>query len=223
MGPPTEPTPRGNVTRIVEKSGWEASSELLSVRVPFSTDRYFDDVFTARRTRRGFDPVSLRETRGFIQHLFAPQLMGKNALSGLARKAFISAGALHPIDVIILSGPDVDAPILYCDRPNKFVTLKVLNPAGLEEAVTEALAIQANAKGHVILLAGDRRVVSSHYREAESLLWRDAGAALQSCSLAAHAYGYGFCPLGQLGTGALQSLGPPHEDFAALGLAVFGR
>ena len=199
------------------------TSVLRDVRVPFRSDLRFDVAFDSRRTRRVFDPVPLRETRGFVQHVFSAQSLGRKQQEGRIRKAYISSGALHPVDVIILAGPEVQEPILFDDVRRKFCTLPILDPSSLCDAVKAAKFIQPTANGHLFLLVGDARRISATYFSAESLLWRDAGAALQACSIAAHAYGYAFCPLGHTGKAALSALGPPHEDFIALGMAMFGK
>ena len=90
-------------------------------------------------------------------------------------------------------------------------------------AIRDAKCIVPSAEGHMLLFVGDKRRVFKAYEAAESLLWRDGGAAIQACSMAACAYGYAFCPLGYTGAAALSALGPPHKEFVALGLAVFGR
>ena len=61
------------------------------------------------------------------------------------------------------------------------------------------------------------------YRPAESLLWWDAGVALETCAMAALAYGFEFCALGDTGTAIVDQLDPPHEQFVALALGGFGR
>ncbi|MFN4185730.1 MAG: hypothetical protein ACK4M6_13180 [Hyphomonas sp.] len=223
MAIPIEPTPKQNVRSMVERAAWATTSVLPDVRVAFSTERPFEQILQERRTRRVFDPVPLREVRGFVQHLFALQYEGHGRQAGRARKAFLSAGALHPIDVIILAGPEVDEPILFDDRRSKFGTLPILDVIGFNEAVSAANAVQSTARGHLLLFAGDSRLVAANYHESQSLLWRDAGAALQACAIGAQAYGYAFCPLGTTGREALRALGPPHREYIALALAVLGR
>ncbi|MDD9973321.1 MAG: hypothetical protein OXU27_04910 [Candidatus Poribacteria bacterium] len=223
MGSPTEPMPKIDVTRVAEKSPWKANSMLSDMRLSFSTNFTFDEILEGRRTRRTFDKVTLLETCSFINHLFSTRFVGSGEQAGRVLKTFISSGALHPIEIIIISGPDVEEPILFDDRKGKFVTLPVFDQLSFIEAVEEALKILPATKGHLILLTGDTRRLSASYLNPVSLLWRDAGAALQACSIAAYAYGYGFCPLGHTGSAALQALGPPHEDYVALGMAIFGR
>ncbi len=135
----------------------------------------------------------------------------------------ISAGALHPIDVVIVSGPDVDEPVVFSDQRQKFLTIPILDQYGFNAGLEEATQIVPSATGHLILFTGDRRRVEQYYGSPDTLLWRDGGAAAQACSMAALAYGYGYCPLGFSGNALLSAIGPPHRDFLALGLSVFGR
>lgn len=221
--PTDEPEPKSNVAAIGEKADWQATSVLKDVRMDMSSKKSFDDVFENRRTRRVISEVELRETRAFIANVFSPRQMGKGRLAGLTRKTMISAGALHPIDVIIVNGPGVDEPILFSDRHKKFLTVPILNETGFDAAVDEAKGILPNASGHLILFAGDKRRVSKVYNAPETLLLRDGGAAAQACSMAAFATNYGFCPMGYSGAAVLSSIGPPHKDFIALGLGLFGR
>lgn len=221
--PTDEPEPKSNVEAIGKKPDWRANAVLKDVRFEFSSKKTFDDVFENRRTCRTISEVSLCETRAFVSHVFAPRHIGKGRLEGLMRKTMASAGALHPIDVLIVDGPDVDDPILFSDRHKKFLTVPILQESGFRSAVVEAASILPNASGHLVLFVGDKRRVSKAYKAPETLLWRDGGAATQACSMAAFALDYGFCPIGHSGTAILSAIGPPHRDFVALGLGLFGR
>ena len=223
MEPLIEPSPKPNLSRIGEKSDWGATSVLKDVYPKLTCRKPFDKVFEDRRTRRVFSSVDLRETRGFIQHVFAPRQISRKRLSDLSRKTMISAGALHPLDVIIIDGKEIDEPLLFSDKTKRFLTLPILNQSGLDKAIGDAKCIVPSAEGHMLLFVGDKRRVFKAYEAPESLLWRDGGAAMQACSMAACAYDYAFCPLGYTGTAALNALEAPHKEFVALGLAVFGR
>lgn len=223
MGLPSEPSPKSNIERVDEKAAWGATSVLKDVRVTFASEMSFDEVLEDRRTRRVISEVTLEETMGFIKHVFAPRQLGKERLAGRKRKTMISAGALHPIDVVIVSGPDVDEPIVFSDQRQKFLTIPILDQTGFNAALEEARQIVPSATGHLLLFAGDGRRVEQSYGSPYTLLFRDGGAAAQVCSMAAFAYGYGYCPLGYAGSAMLSAIGPPHCDFLALGLSVFGR
>ena len=217
-----EPEPRLSVEPIEEKADWRATSLLKDESLNFSSFKTFDEVFENRRTRRVINEVSLRETCSFLSYVFAPRQMGKGRLAGLLRKTMVSVGALHPIDVLIVAGPQVAEPILFLDRERKFLTVPILDENGLRAAIEEATAILPDASGHLILFAGDMRRVAKAYKSPETLLWRDGGAATQACSMAAFAIEYEFCPMGFSGSAILSAIGPPHQDFVALGLGLFG-
>ena len=221
--PTNEPRPRSNVIKIEEKRDWQATSILKDVRLKFNSEIGFDEVFEGRRTRRVISDVSLRETRAFIKHVFSPRQLGKGALKGRVRKTMISAGALHPIEIIIVSGPQVYDPIIFSDKHKKFLTIPILDPGGFKSAIENAKNVQPLSSGHLMLFVGDRKRVESAYHNSASLLWRDSGAAAQACSSSAYAYGYGYCPLGINGDDILASIGPPRSSFMALGMGLFGR
>lgn len=46
----------------------------------------------------------------------------------------------------------------------------------------------------------------SAYADSETLVWRDAGAMLQTLALVAELFGLGFCPLGILGSEVVSAL-----------------
>lgn len=218
-----EPKPRSNVTKIEQKRDWQATSILKDVRLNLKSELGFDETFEKRRTSPVISGVSLRETRAFIKKVFSPRHLGNGPLKGRVRKTMISAGALHPIEVIIVAGPEVYDPILFSDKHEKFLTIPVLDSVGFKSAVEDAESIQPLAVGHLLLFVGDIERVENSYQNPASLLWRDSGAAAQACSLAAFAYEYGYCPLGINGDDILASIDPPRSSFMALGMGVFGR
>ena len=206
-----------------QKAEWVATGVLERPITEWRAERSFDEVMELRRSPSVIGEVSLECTLGFVTHVFRTREVGQGENFGLARKPSISAGALHPIDVLVVAGPEVREPILFDDPNSKCLTLSVKCPKTLANAVADCREILPTARGHLLLFTGDRRRVAGKYRPAESLLWRDAGAALQTCAMAAFAYGFAFCPLGDTGRAILDQLDPPHEEFLALALGVFGE
>ncbi len=205
------------------KASWATTGVIKNSAMDWQTRKPFDEVVEFRRSPSVVEEVSLQYTLGFVKHVFDMREIGQGKNLGLARKPPISAGALHPIDVLVVAGPDVQEPILFSDFSSKFFTLSVKRPNFLASAIADCREIRPAARGHLILFVGDMRRVEEKYRPSASLLWRDAGAALQMCAMAAFAYGFAFCPLGDTGTAILNQLNSPHEDFVALALAVFGQ
>ena len=205
------------------KAGW-ATTGMVENRVSeWHADKSFDEVMELRRSPSVIGEVSLECTLGFVKQVFRTREVGQGENFGLARKPSISAGALHPIDALVVAGPEVQEPILFSDQYDRYLTLSVECPDTLANAIADCREILPSARGHLLLFAGDRRRVTEKYRPAETLLWRDAGAVLQTCAMAAFAYGFAFCPLGDTGRAILNQLDPPHEEFVALALGVFGQ
>lgn len=217
----TEPTPK--IGPVLEKAAWETTSIFDGCRSKLVSDKSFDRVLDDRRTVRTFSSASLENVLGFVQRVFEPHYTGRGTFSGRKRKLIVSAGALHPIDIIIASGASVGDPILFCDKSQKFLTLVVSNQCELAIAVEEVQKIVPTAIGHMLLFVGDLRRVASAYDSPESLLWRDGGAAIQACSMAAGAYGLTCCPLGHTGQSILNSVRVPHSDIVAIGLVIIGK
>lgn len=200
-----------------------ATGEIYRPATQWIAEKSFDEVLELRRSQTSIREVSLESTLEFVRHVFYVREVGQGKNFGLARKPSISAGALHPIDVLVVAGSGVHEPILFSDRDCRYLTLSVKCHNSFKSAVADCREILPTARGHLLLLTGDIRRVSEKYQPAESLLWRDAGAALQACAMAAFAYGFAFCPLGDTGRAILDQLDPPHEEFVALALGVFGQ
>ena len=78
------------------------------------------------------------------------------------------------------------------------------------------------AAGTAIVFAGDMNRVAARYERPESLLWRDGGVLLQTLALVATAFRLAFCPLGILGTAAIEAVGLA-DHLTAVGVAMIGR
>ena len=220
---PTEPCPRKEGGRPRRKRAWAATGRVQVETRPFRCSKPFDAILNERRSSATIRDADLQDATAFIQTVFAPREVGREGLIGLLRKPMISAGALHPIDVLLVAGPDIGKPMLYCDVDDCWLTLPVECDRSLQQGIACARQVLPLADGHLLFLVGDRRRVDTKYEEPDSLLWRDAGAALQVCAMSAFAYGFRFCPIGILGAQILSALHPPHEDYVALGLGCFGR
>ena len=158
-----------------------------------------------------------------IQFAMNSRQVGEGDNLGHLRKISLSAGAMHPVEVLVVAGPGVSEPILYCDSHNAFGTVKFRSP-DLAKIELQALAdIVPQADGHFLLFVANQRHVSQAYKQPRSLLWRDAGALLQTFSLLATALDCAFVPLGSTGSAVLDALITPHEDYVAVGTGIIGK
>lgn len=192
-------------------------------RTEFAPKSGFLDVALGRRTIREISSLDLDETFALVREVMQVRQLGIERNSGRARKVSLSAGALQSIEVLIVSGPGVELPILYCDTHDVFGTIEVENAERFNEALTPLRAVLPDASGHFLLLVANVRHAEQSYENPITLLWRDAGAVLQSFSLFAAAYGCGFAPLGPTGADLLSRLKQPHSNYLAVGTAIIGR
>lgn len=192
-------------------------------RTVFASNSGFLDVALGRRTIREISSLDLDETFALVRKVMQVRQFGIEVNSGRGRKVSLSAGALQSIEVLIVSGPGVELPILYCDAQDMFGTIEVENAKRSNEALTALRAVLPEASGHLLLLVANVRHAEQTYENPVTLLWRDAGAVLQSFSLFAAAYDCGFVPLGPTGADLLSSLNRPHSNYLAVGTAIIGR
>lgn len=221
MGIPIEPSPRESEA-IHPKDEWPVTSIIDVAPAQLDSSAKFSDVILGRRTNRECVPMDLRDMLAFVQMAMRPHQAGTGQNSGRLRKFSVSAGALHPIEVLVVSGPNVSEPIIYLDARNSFGTVPVRS-AGLFESELDDLSKILPRSGHHLLFIANQRHVSQAYERPVSLLWRDAGAVLQTFSLLAAASDCSFIPLGVTGTAILDALGAPHADYLAVGTALIGK
>lgn len=205
----------------IAKQKWRAVAVQPITPIAIASDLSFDEVMRSRRSCRQMTPLDPELTFSLLRHVLRQQ--HRFGLGRPQHKSVLSAGALHPIDLIVLTGPDVDVPTLYDDESDQFLLLAVDDHDGLQRAVSEAQEILPEARGHLILMTGDLARVASAYDNPVSLLWRDSGAVLQLTAMAATACGIGFCPLGVLGIAALKAIEGSAGDRVALGMAILGQ
>lgn len=176
-----------------------------------------------RRTIRKFTELELDDTMAIVRAIALSRAIGVGPNKGRLRKLTISAGALHPVEVLIVSGAAVVEPIIYSDTDDIFGTVAVAQLTRFNAEIEALRTFLPNSSGHLLMYVGNVRHVERSYDNPSSLLWRDAGAMMQMFALYASAYGFAFAPLGSTGSGILESIDAPHEDYLALGTALIGR
>jgi hypothetical protein len=144
-------------------------------------------------------------------------------LWGRSKRPAISAGALHPIEPLLVVGNRRKRIFHYDTRRRSLFSLKIKDPKSLDEGWRTASQIVPSAVSALIVLAGRPQLVSGNYENADSLLWRDAGAILQTLSMTAMAFDLGTCPLGFLGQQMIDSVGSLNEPMTAVGTLWIGR
>lgn len=182
----------------------------------------FEEVLEARRTWRAMVDAPLREIVNSIAYATRPRFVLKDDEHQRTRRPSPSAGALHPIDVAILDWRVAPRVMRYqpFSHTLQVLALKDRNKASvLTEKIRDVVPF---AKGTAVVFLGDVGRVGAFYENPHSLLWRDAGALLQTLLLSATAFRLACCPVGLLGGELVEAIGLEGR-LIGTGVAVVGR
>ncbi|WP_160319196.1 nitroreductase family protein [Pseudomonas libanensis] len=214
-----DPTPRLAPERY-EPLEWEigdvcplpASSEAL--------DRPFGEVLDARASHREFGVVYDLQLGAFLWHACRTRGSGTSNLGfDLEHRAAPSAGAIHPIHIVV-KRPEDDRWWMYEPRAHQLVELRHSTGklAGLYEL---SLRVLGGDEATRILFLAEPGKTLGKYQDGCSLVWRDAGVLLAVMALTATAQGLNFCPLGITGEPWASTLGDQGK-LTGVGLALLG-
>jgi hypothetical protein len=182
----------------------------------------FTTVFEDRRSVRTMTAAPLREIINVVAYATRARFVLAEDTLQRTRRPSPSSGALHPIEVVIVDWRGAPRIMHYDPLAHQ---LDILVPKGLNnlyELAHAAGEIVPHARGTTVVLLADAARVAAAYDNPQSLLWRDAGALLQTLFLAATAFRLAFCPLGILGHEVVQALGLKKRITAA-GVAMIGH
>ena len=138
-----------------------------------------------------------------------------------SRRPSIAAGAIHSVEIFIVHGTTYKRIFYFNPFDRTISPVRSADAASLQGLWEKCLAFPS-AVSTLIVLVGRPNVLSLAYSNAESLLWRDSGALLQTLSMTAYGLGMGFCPLGTLGQEFIQCLPASNEMLYAVGTAWLG-
>lgn len=216
------PSPRDAVAPY-EPIHWPAAQ---AVRLPFEVPAAQPGVTLAlarRRSCRHFAPTARSDILAALGTLLGSTcgvVRGPSidvAGTNLSQRPAPSAGAIHPVHVV-LNMPDDDAWHRYDPFEHQLVELR---GASATEARREAADIFAAPDACLLLFAAEPGLTGAKYSEADSLVWRDAGALQGLLCLAAEALGLGSCLLGSTGDRHARSL-TERSGLHGAGMAYIG-
>lgn len=178
-------------------------------------------VLHSRRSNRAFSEASTEEVASVVREALRTEFVGVETKFGRKLKGVVSAGALHPVKGVLL---DRDGnPIFYDDVDDRFMSVGVRDVRQLEGFLKDCREVLPEAQGRWVALIADCRDLSRLYTNHQSLLWRDAGAAIQAMAMVAEALELAFCPIGILGQGLIDALLPGDAGCAVVGVVAIGR
>lgn len=121
----------------------------------------FAAILEARRSQRAMTRAPLREVVNAVAFATRPRaVMGAETL-GRSRRPSPSAGALHPIDVVLMHG--ASRVFRYAPFTHQLETLRVAEREHLHAFVNDCRQILPEASGTAIVLVGDLDRVAAVY------------------------------------------------------------
>lgn len=199
---------------------WEVGEIYTLPSLSGGPNRPFYDVLDERVSHREFGVVKDDQLGSFLW--VACRTRGSSASNlgfDLEHRAAPSAGAIHPIHIVI-KRPGDDRWWLYEPRTHQLLELKHArtNLAGLYNQ--SMLVLDGGLAIQVLFIAEPGKTLGK-YQNGCSLVWRDAGVLLGVMALTATAQGLNFCPLGITGEPWASALADQGK-LVGVGLALLG-
>jgi len=178
----------------------------------------------SRRSGRTIGPAPLREVLNAIAFCTRPRFVLENDPYHRTRRLSPSAGAVHAVDVLIVDQcRSVPRIWRYDPLSHSLETLRIAESSAVQRFSILTQELLPDSRPTALVFVGDVHRIEGLYDHAHSLLWRDAGALLQTLALVAAAYRLAFCPLGILGGEVVDALMLDRESALPVGCAAIGR
>ena len=214
------PRPRTVPDLKLPRAKWPVSRALGCSDIVSPLEQSFVATLETRRSHRVMSRAPLREVINAIAFGVRPRQTIKGDALGRSLRPSPSAGAIHPVDVLLVHGSS--RVFRYAPLAHQLEVLRVPRRRHLETFLEDCRQVLPEASATAIVLVGEMNRVAAVYKRPESLLWRDAGVLLQTLALVATAYRLAFCPLGILGTPVVRAIGLS-EQISGVGVALIGR
>lgn len=216
----TDPTPR-SIGRIRNPFVWPVQRAIVCPKVFPPSGPQFSDVIEKRRSGRQMSRLSMSEIVNTVAYVSVPRFQKDGDLAHRTLRPSISAGALHPVSVILVDGRQKSRAFRY-DPLTHCLQLLIASSSDLTSLAKKAETLVPDARGTMLVFLAEKSRTEAWYESGSSLYWRDAGALMQSIALTAAAFDQAFCPLGILGNEVADSL-CGDGDLIPCGVAMLGR
>lgn len=201
---------------------WDLGRRLKITESSLSPAISLAETLECRRTQRTLLRVTCKEIAHTLTIASGVRSIKINDRLRRSRRPSIAAGAIHAVEILFIHG-GTKKRIFYFDPFGPTISIvRCIDQMHLERLWKKAEAISPDAASTLIVLIGRPRLLSLAYTTAQSLLWRDAGALLQTIAMTAYGRGLGFCPLGLLGQELIHCISTNGETLCAVGTGWLG-
>lgn len=199
---------------------WPVAAKINCAPVVDPPDERFTEIFERRRSERVIERAPLGDIVNVLAFAMRPRF-SKDDEFGRTKRPAMSAGALHPISVLIIPNRDDRRVFHYNSREHCLESLQA-DDSCVGQWLDQCELVLPEADGSYLVFVADITVTGAVYERPESLIWRDAGALLQTIAIASTAFQLLFCPLGLLGSEIAAMFADPRQLVSA-GAAVVGQ
>lgn len=180
----------------------------------------FADVIAARRSRTDFGRLSQEALSKLLWLSCRVQQTGTRVLGfPLTRRPVSSAGAIHPIHLLI-HHPEDHGLLRYVPESHAVVEVAGNTP-DVDEIRHTINQIVFATNATILFFVAEPGKTAAKYENAFSLIWRDAGVLLGHLALVAQAVGLHFCAIGKTGDPWASSL-DQEGRLVGVGMALVG-
>lgn len=216
-----DPAPKNKFSRH-DPYEWK-TGEVRVLAEPYQKNLEQSNFFTIlreRRSSREFGPLNMDLLSAFLWHSsLSREAIPSGMGFDLERRPAPSAGAIHPIHVLLQQNAD---PRWWLYNPKTHALIEAVEAdsclQGLSDHSRNVLPSEAATQ---ILLVAEPGKTAAKYENSCSLVWRDAGALIGIMALTAQALRLNFCPLGITGEPWVFNLGQQGQ-LAGVGMALLG-
>lgn len=185
----------------------------------------FDEASKVRKSSRIFRPITLAELGSVLWYSAKVKstFLQKNGYI-LTHRGTPSAGARHPIDIIILNSNFLESNYFYYYNPFEH-SLNKLNSSGSDIATlfkTHINEIVQINNATIIWFVAHVNRTAAKYENAQSLIWRDAGALINNIQMTCTAIGLNSCSIGSLGEPFISNFFHDEPDVVGAGGLLIG-
>nr|WP_305121134.1 SagB/ThcOx family dehydrogenase [Pedobacter xinjiangensis] len=182
----------------------------------------FGEVISNRRSVRKFQTISLQqlsEVLWYTAKVKSFQMHESGYL--LTHRGAPSAGARHPVDVIVFNPEIFKNEDFYYYNPFDHSLNQIVNvDKDIQPFLVHINKIVAIGPGTLLWFVAHSRRNASKYENSESLIWRDAGALINSIQLTSAALNLRSCPIGSLGEPYISEFFADPDVFGSGGLII---
>jgi SagB-type dehydrogenase family enzyme len=204
---------------MVETFNYPVSATILFGKPAEHHMDYFE-LTRLRKSVRDLSALSIKQLGDLLW--FAAKIIHTHVQTNgyiLTSRPSPSAGARHPVDLLIITPSQSNVVSYY----NPFE--HSLNELKLDEGLTSPFIDHINESlpigdATIIWLIAHSDRTAAKYTNPESLIWRDAGALLQSIQMTCTALGIGSCPIGSLAEPFISQLFNPVTIISAGGIII---